>query len=160
MLYHCCAVSSHLALLQSLVLMPIPDHALNSSWWYCAYLEEQPGQIFFLCQHIENSLWNEFVNPGDGVADGGRPGHLSWDRPTDGVGDLTGSLDGPNLAGQMGWPPTRGSARAAYPAPQKASASGSASASTLAIRWLARPTPYPRAWTPPATPTHQQQHWQ
>ena len=103
-----------------------------------------------------------FVNPGlgDGVANGGRPGHLSWDRPTDGVGDLTGSLDGPNLTCQMGWPPTRGSARAAYPAPQKASASGSASASPLAIRWLARPTPYPRAWTPPATPTHQQQHWQ
>ena len=144
----------------SLVLMPIPDHALNSSGWYCAYLEEQPGQIFFLCQHIENSLWNEFVNPGDGVADGGRPGHLSWDRPTDGVGDLTGSLDGPNLTCQMGWPPTRGSARAAYPAQQKASASGSASASPLAIRWLARPTPYPRTWTPPATPTHQQQHWQ
>ena len=54
-----------------------------------------------------------FVNPGlgDCVANGGRPGHLSWDRPTDGVGDLTGSLDGPNLTCQMGWPPTRGSAR-------------------------------------------------
>ena len=90
-----------------------------------------------------------FVNPGlgDGVANGGRPGHLSWDGPTDGVRDLTGSLDGPNLTCQMGWPPIRGSARAAYPAPQKASASGSASASPLAIRWLARPTPYPRAWT-------------
>ena len=103
-----------------------------------------------------------FVNPGlgDGVANSGRPGHLSWDRPTEGVGDLTKSLNGPNLTCQMGWPPTRGSARAAFPAPQKASASGSASASPLAIRWLARPTPYPRAWTPPATPTHQQQHWQ